>query len=102
MDLRSIELRLLANELGLAVDEAAKLPRRHPLRFGLLYGAGPRTLLRYAEATDPAGQEIMSGGISRMPNYADRMTARQMIYVVTFLQSHYVVLRQTMPEYGYY
>lgn len=46
--------------------------------------------------------QIMSGGISRMPNYADRMTARQMIDVVTFLQSHYVVLRQTMPEYGYY
>jgi hypothetical protein len=44
-------------------------------------------------------EQITSGGISRMPNYADRMTARQIIDVVAFLQSHYVV-RQRPPEYG--
>jgi sulfur-oxidizing protein SoxX len=41
-----------------------------------------------------------SGGVSRMPNYADRMTVRQMIDVVAFLQSRYVV-RKMVPEAGY-
>lgn len=43
--------------------------------------------------------QITSGGVSRMPNYADTMTVRQMVDVVAFLQSNYVV-RQPPPNYG--
>lgn len=44
--------------------------------------------------------QIARGGVSRMPSYADRMTVRQMIDVVAFLQSRYTV-RQTFPTYAY-
>jgi len=40
--------------------------------------------------------EITSGGQSRMPHYADRMTVRQLTDIVAFLQSRYFVPR--MPE----
>jgi mono/diheme cytochrome c family protein len=43
--------------------------------------------------------QITSGGVSRMPNYADKLTVRQMVDVVAFLQSRYVV-RQTPQYYG--
>jgi mono/diheme cytochrome c family protein len=36
---------------------------------------------------------IVSGGQSRMPHYAERMTVRQMTDIVAFLQSRYVVPR---------
>ena len=49
-----------------------------------------------------AKDQITSDGISRMPSYSDRMTVRQMIDVVAFLQSRYIVLRPTVPKYGYY
>ncbi|HTX39160.1 MAG TPA: c-type cytochrome [Bryobacteraceae bacterium] len=40
--------------------------------------------------------EITSGGQSRMPHYADRMTVRQLTDIVAFLQSRYYVPR--MPD----
>ena len=40
--------------------------------------------------------QITSGGESRMPHYADRMTVRQLADVVAFLQSRYTVPR--MPD----
>ncbi|MBZ5623446.1 MAG: hypothetical protein LAQ69_32695 [Acidobacteriia bacterium] len=45
--------------------------------------------------------QITSGGVSRMPSYSDRLTVRQAIDVVAFLQSRYVV-RQTLPAYTYH
>jgi len=39
-------------------------------------------------------------GVSRMPNYTDRMSARQVVDLVAFLQSHYQV-RQMPPTYGF-
>jgi hypothetical protein len=45
--------------------------------------------------------KIKSGGVSRMPDYEDRMTVRQMVDLVAFLQAQYTV-RPSMPEYGYY
>jgi L-cysteine S-thiosulfotransferase len=43
-------------------------------------------------------EQITSGGVSRMPNYADKMSVRQMVDVVAFLQSKYVV--RQMPDNG--
>lgn len=43
--------------------------------------------------------QITSGGVSRMPAYADKMTVRQMVDVVAFLQSRYIV-RPTPQYYG--
>jgi len=40
--------------------------------------------------------EITSGGKSRMPRYADRISVRQLTDIVAFLQSRYFVPR--MPE----
>ena len=40
--------------------------------------------------------QITSGGASRMPHYADRMTVRQLTDIVAFLQDRYVVVR--VPE----
>lgn len=45
--------------------------------------------------------QITVAGHSRMPQYADRMTARQLIDVVAFLQAQYTV-RQNMPTYVYH
>ena len=39
---------------------------------------------------------VTTGGISRMPPYADRMTARQIVDIVAFLQANY---RVRNPEY---
>lgn len=43
--------------------------------------------------------QISSGGVSRMPNYADKMSVRQMVDVVAFLQTKYVI-RQMPPNDG--
>lgn len=44
---------------------------------------------------------ITSGGKSRMPEYADRITVRQLTDLVAFLQSRYTVRRGT-PKYPYF
>ena len=44
---------------------------------------------------------ITTGGKSRMPEYADRMTVRQLTDLVAFLQSRYTV-RRGSPKYPYY
>jgi len=44
------------------------------------------------------GNRIASGGKSPMPCYADKMTAQQMVDVVAFLQSRYM-LRRWSPQY---
>lgn len=46
-------------------------------------------------------EQIMAGGKSRMPEYADRMTVRQLVDLVAFLQSRYTV-RRGSPKYPYY
>jgi mono/diheme cytochrome c family protein len=48
-----------------------------------------------------AKSQIASAGMSRMPSYADRLTVRQMVDIVAYLQAHYDV-RPAMPEYSYY
>jgi mono/diheme cytochrome c family protein len=45
--------------------------------------------------------QITSGGKSRMPCYAGKMDTQQMIDIVAFLQSRYVV-RRWSPQYVYY
>ena len=45
--------------------------------------------------------QILAGGKSRMPCYGARMTTQQMIDIVAFLQSRYVI-RRWMPQYGTY
>jgi mono/diheme cytochrome c family protein len=45
-----------------------------------------------------ARAEITSGGKSRMPCYADKMTSQQMIDLVAFVQSRYA-LRRWSPQY---
>jgi len=42
--------------------------------------------------------QITDNGVSRMPSYADRMTVRQMIDIVAFLQANYQE-RTTPPSY---
>ena len=44
---------------------------------------------------------ITSEGKSRMPSYANQMTLQQMVDIVTFLQSRYVI-RRWEPQYAYY
>ncbi|HTT62996.1 MAG TPA: c-type cytochrome [Bryobacteraceae bacterium] len=44
---------------------------------------------------------VTAGGKSRMPEYADRMTVRQLGDLVAFLQSRYTV-RRGSPKYPYY
>jgi len=44
--------------------------------------------------------QITSGGKSRMPGYAGKMNTQQMIDIVAFLQSRYVV-RRWSPPYVY-
>lgn len=54
----------------------------------------------YELANYPKG-EITIGGKSRMPDYADKLTVRQLTDIVAFLQSRYVV--RSMPSrYSYY
>jgi L-cysteine S-thiosulfotransferase len=43
------------------------------------------------------GEQVMRGDKSRMPNYGDLMTVRQMIDLVAFLQSRYRVVRPGAP-----
>jgi L-cysteine S-thiosulfotransferase len=45
-------------------------------------------------------KQIADGRESRMPHYADKMTVRQMIDIVAFLQSRYTV-REMPPVYTY-
>jgi mono/diheme cytochrome c family protein len=42
-------------------------------------------------------ERVMSGNLSRMPDYGDVMTVRQMADVVAFLQSRYKVIRPGVP-----
>jgi sulfur-oxidizing protein SoxX len=44
---------------------------------------------------------ITIGGRPRMPEYADRITVRQLTDLVAFLQSRYTV-RRDIPKYPYY
>jgi len=46
-------------------------------------------------------ESITAGGKSRMPEYADCMTVRQLTDLVAFLQSRYTV-RRGSPKYPYY
>lgn len=46
-------------------------------------------------------REITTGGQSRMPGYADKLTVRQLTDIVAFLQSRYVV-RRLPSRYSYY
>ena len=45
-------------------------------------------------------EQITTGGVSRMPNYTDRMSVRQMVDLVAFLQSRYIE-RPAMPTYTF-
>jgi hypothetical protein len=54
----------------------------------------------YQLARYPASQ-IVAGRRSRMPDYADRITAQQLTDIVEFLQAHYKVERTT-PTFPYY
>ena len=45
-------------------------------------------------------EQITTGGVSRMPNYTDKMSARQMVDLVAFLQSRYIE-RPSLPAYNY-
>jgi hypothetical protein len=51
VDLSAIEARVIASlaKSDNLMDAALQLPRRHPLRFGLLYGMGPRKLYDYVK-----------------------------------------------------
>jgi sulfur-oxidizing protein SoxX len=51
----------------------------------------------YELAPFPAAQ-ITSNGESRMPSYADKMTIRQMTDIVTFLQAHYKVPKESTAD----
>ncbi len=44
--------------------------------------------------------QITAGGVSRMPDYRDRLTVRQLTDIVAFLQSRYTV-RQLPSRYAY-
>jgi sulfur-oxidizing protein SoxX len=46
-------------------------------------------------------QQLASGGVSRRPSYADRITVRQMVDLVAFLQSRYSE-RDVLPPENYY
>ncbi len=46
-------------------------------------------------------EQITSGGASRMPHYADQLTVRQMVDIVTFLQVNTTV-RPPIPTYAYH
>lgn len=59
MDFADIERRMFALERHRRVDAALKLPRKHPARFALLYGGGPRTIERFTrDAVDKIGREV--------------------------------------------
>lgn len=45
-------------------------------------------------------EQITTGGVSRMPNYTDKMSVRQMVDLVAFLQSRYIE-RPAMPAYTF-
>lgn len=45
-------------------------------------------------------EQIATHGVSRMPNYTDKMSVRQMVDLVAFLQSRYIE-RPTLPTYNY-
>src|SRR5271166_63059 len=49
IDLSSIEERVLSSYVPDPITRLAlRLPRKHPMRFALLYGVGPRSLERMA------------------------------------------------------
>lgn len=66
-DFSAIETRILANELGLAVDEVVKLPKKHPVRFALLYGMGARKLLKLAEEYSKDVPEVIKRKMTHEP-----------------------------------
>ncbi len=45
-------------------------------------------------------EQITTHGVSRMPSYTDKMSARQMVDLVAFLQSRYIE-RPSLPTYNY-
>jgi mono/diheme cytochrome c family protein len=45
--------------------------------------------------------QYASKGAPGMPDYEDRMTVRQMVDLVAFLQAQYTI-RPSLPDYGYY
>ncbi len=54
----------------------------------------------YHLAPGPRDAAITAGGHSRMPSFTDKMTVRQMVDIVAFLQSHYVIQRLN-PNYSF-
>ena len=46
-------------------------------------------------------EQVTSGGMSRMPNHTDKMSVRQMVDLVAFLQSRYIE-RPMLPTYDYH
>lgn len=42
-------------------------------------------------------EQVKSGDLSRMPDFTEHMTVRQMIDLVAFLQSRYTVIRPGVP-----
>jgi len=46
-------------------------------------------------------EQLTTGGVSRMPSYADRISVRQMVDLVAFVQSRYSE-RTLLPPDNYY
>ncbi len=58
-------------------------------------------LIYPAHALAPLPKErITTGGVSRMPAFADKISVRQAIDMVAFLQTHYTVHKRA-PSYAY-
>jgi hypothetical protein len=77
IDLKAVERRIFGIPVDPLTELALRLPKKHPLRFAMLYSAGPTTLQRMA--TKMLTDEMLYGEY-KLPLQAIRLEAELMVF----------------------
>ena len=85
------------------VDQGLEVPLGGPVHVVKTYGELVTAIIHPDESIRPDVMQKydLENGLSLMPDYTTRMTTRQMIDLVTFLENHYQVEKPDFPS-NYY